>query len=276
MGAGEGGRKVAREVDIDNYTTVDQIGDIEVSKEEQAEKAAREAKLEEMTEADREQFKEKERKLKDRLLKEEEKLNVDLDKIVIKKLETKPDDKSMDEKVLVVKTPNNLIAKLAEKRKELAKKIIDPEPKSDQEKADVRKKFKEKYQSEERITEKILNMALESVFYDGEHGEELINKLLEEDNTAEEEKHEEVHREPAPPPPIPVMDEHDTLDFEAENEEPMEDEGREGSAGPVEENEENVEYNEEQVEEEEPVVENEEVDCNTETTEAEGSEDQVQ
>ena len=60
-----------------------------------------------MSEAEKEQFKEKERKMKERLLKEEErkrkldeKLNVDLDKIVIKKREKKNEEISVDDKVL--------------------------------------------------------------------------------------------------------------------------------------------------------------------------------
>ena len=119
-GQGGGGRRVAREVDMENYTTVDEVspalvanreltilckvGDVEVDK---AEKEARDAKLNEMSEAEKEQYKERERKMKDRLLKEEErkrkldeKLNVDLDKIVIKKRDKKNEDKSVDDKVL--------------------------------------------------------------------------------------------------------------------------------------------------------------------------------
>jgi hypothetical protein len=119
-GQGGSGRKVAREVDMENYTTVDEVGfilaitekfnaflkvgDVEVDK---AEKEARDAKLNEMSEAEKEQFKEKERKMKERLLKEEErkrkldeKLNVDLDKIVIKKREKKNEEISVDDKVL--------------------------------------------------------------------------------------------------------------------------------------------------------------------------------
>jgi len=53
-GQGGSGRKVAREVDMENYTTVDEVGDVEVVK---AEKEAREAKLNEMSETDREEFK---------------------------------------------------------------------------------------------------------------------------------------------------------------------------------------------------------------------------
>merc|ERR1711874_578940 len=47
---GTSGRRVAREVDMENYTTVDQVGDVEVEK---AEKEAQGAKLSEMSEADK-------------------------------------------------------------------------------------------------------------------------------------------------------------------------------------------------------------------------------
>ena len=119
-GQGGSGRRVAREVDMENYTTVDEVGlilaitekftaflkvgDVEVDK---AEKEARDAKLNEMSEAEKEEFKETERKMKERLLKEEErkrkldeKLNVDLDKIVIKKREKRNEEISVDDKVL--------------------------------------------------------------------------------------------------------------------------------------------------------------------------------
>merc|ERR1711892_442908 len=191
-GQGGGGRRVAREVDMENYTTVDEVGDVEVDK---AEKEARDAKLNEMSEAEKEQYKERERKMKDRLLKEEErkrkldeKLNVDLDKIVIKKRDKRNEDKSVDDKVLVVKKPNSMIGKLAEKRKELSLLATSATQKSDQEKTELRKKFKEKFLNEEKITEKVLNTALESVFYDEDQGYQLINMLLEEE---EEEKQED-------------------------------------------------------------------------------------
>jgi len=242
---GEEGRKVAREVDMENYTTVDQVGDVEAAEKEA--KAAREAKEAGMTEAEIEEGKERERKIKDRLVREddrkkteEDKLNVDLDKIVIKKLDKRTDEKSGDEKILVVKTPNNLIAKLAEKKKEFTNRIISPESKSDEEKTDIRKKFKEKYQSEERLPEKIINMALESVFHDEQLGEELISKLLEDEKSAPSKTDIEnpIEEDLAPPPPLPIMDEHE-LDFEAEDTEEAAEETEEVAG--VEESEETVE-----------------------------------
>merc|ERR1711974_130407 len=111
--------------------------------------------------------------------------------------------------VLVVRTPNSLVAKLAEKRKEICPQLlVSPNTKSDQEKTELKKKFKEKYQHQERLPEKILHMALESVFYEEQHAEQLIGKLLE-DEVKEQ-------TEVAPPAPLSLDDEHDKLDFEAD------------------------------------------------------------
>merc|ERR1712228_207577 len=120
----------------------------------------------------------------------DDKHSVDLDKVVIKKREKKMEDKPVDDKVLVVKKPNSMIAKLAEKRKELSLSAPTLSPKSEHDKMELRKKFKEKYLTEEKITDKVLNMALESVFFDEEQGYQLINKLLEQ-----EEEHNEVNDE---------------------------------------------------------------------------------
>merc|ERR1712228_20728 len=120
----------------------------------------------------------------------DDKHSVDLDKVVIKKREKKMEDKPVDDKVLVVKKPNSMIAKLAEKRKELSLSAPTLSPKSEHDKMELRKKFKEKYLTEEKITDKVLNMALESVFFDEEQGYKLINKLLEQ-----EEEHNEVNDE---------------------------------------------------------------------------------
>merc|ERR1711892_1264337 len=81
-----------------------------------------------------------------------------------------------------------MIGKLAEKRKELSLLATSATQKSDPEKTELRKKFKEKFLNEEKITEKVLNTALESVFYDEDQGYQLINMLLEEE---EEEKQED-------------------------------------------------------------------------------------
>merc|ERR1711915_673888 len=79
--------------------------------------------------------------------------------------------------------------------------------------------------SEERITDRILNMALESVFYDESSAETLINGILEEDKL-DREKEAEEEKVRSQPPPIPEMEElHDKLDFEAdENEKELKEE----------------------------------------------------
>eukprot|EP00092_Neocalanus_flemingeri_P101025 GFUD01129103.1.p1 GENE.GFUD01129103.1~~GFUD01129103.1.p1 ORF type:complete len:244 (-),score=111.21 GFUD01129103.1:83-814(-) len=236
-GQGGSGRRVAREVDMENYTTVDQVGDVEVEK---AEKEARNAKLNEMSETERTEFKEQEKKIKERLLREEErkrkldeKVNIDLDKVVIKKREKKNEEKSLDDKVLVVKKPNSMIAKLAEKRKELSLLDSSVAPKSDQEKIDLRKKFKEQFVNEEKITEKVLNMALESVFYDEDQGNHLINLLLEQDEKKQEADVEQKEENDVEDAKIDgnieevvdgesSVDAHDELDFEAEEPEKTE------------------------------------------------------
>lgn len=47
------------------------------------------------------------------------------------------------------------------------------------------------FQNEEKITEKVLNTALESVFYNEEQGHQLINMLLREEEDKEGEEKEE-------------------------------------------------------------------------------------
>merc|ERR1712112_423087 len=125
-----------------------------------------------------------------------------------------------NEKVLVVKTPNNLIAKLAEMRKELPKLIEDPPPKTDEEKQEARKKLRTKFQNESRITDKIVSMTLDSVFFDAAWGEELINKLLEEEKKEEE---DEKKMEACAVSKLTEEDaigeeDHDKLDFEVDEE----------------------------------------------------------
>jgi len=191
---GGNGRRVATEVDMENYTTVDEVGDIEGEK---TEKDAKDKQLNDTSETENDTNQPNEGKAKERTSKEEEKRrisddkhSVDLDKVVIKKREKKMEDKPVDDKVLVVKKPNSMIAKLAEKRKELSLSAPTLSPKSEHDKMELRKKFKEKYLTEEKITDKVLNMALESVFFDEEQGYQLINKLLEQ-----EEEHNEVNDE---------------------------------------------------------------------------------
>jgi len=154
----------------------------------------------------------------------------------------------------VVVRPASLVAKLAEKRKELG--LCGSEAassKSEQEKSDLRKSFKEKYSGDERITEKVISMALESVTYDEVGAAGLIDSVLAENpptpapapapatnGAAEKDKDESTPAlvpetntsapdkekpcdapapppAPAPPAPAPVVvDALDQLDFEAE------------------------------------------------------------
>jgi len=117
--------------------------------------------------------------------KRREKTPVDLDKIVIKKRERKQqEEKSADEKVLVVRRPNSLMGRLAELRKGLPRPQVEPAEKSEEERTVVRRSLREKYKAEEKITEKIIGTAMESVFFEEAAAEELINKLLEEDRNS--------------------------------------------------------------------------------------------
>merc|ERR1711934_1311088 len=113
--------------------------------------------------------------------KRREKTPVDLDKIVIKKRERKQqEEKSADEKVLVVRTPNSLMGRLAELRKGLPRPQVEPAEKSEEERTVVRRSLREKYKEEEKIT----GTAMESVFFEEAAAEELINKLLEDDRNS--------------------------------------------------------------------------------------------
>merc|ERR1712190_302273 len=77
--------------------------------------------------------------------KRREKTPVDLDKIVIKKREKKQqEEKSADEKVLVVRTPNSLMGRLAELRKALPRPQEEPAEKSEEERTVVRRSLREK------------------------------------------------------------------------------------------------------------------------------------
>merc|ERR1712173_390329 len=148
------------------------------------------------------------------------------------------EEKYSDDKVLVVKKPKSMIAKLAEKRKELSLLATSSTQKSDQEKTELRKKFKEKFLNEEKITEKVLNMALESVFYDEEEkemeekpnieteqiveenmeSENNLNGVMENVDEPEESKpsNESAVDAMADPAVETSVDAHDELDFEAE------------------------------------------------------------
>merc|ERR1712130_473106 len=110
--------------------------------------------------------------------------------------------KSADEKVLVVRTPNSLMGRLAELRKGLPRPQAEPAEKSEEERTVVRRSLREKYKEEEKITEKIIGTAMESVFFEEAAAEELINKLLEEEDDDEGEERLET-----------MVDDHDKLDF---------------------------------------------------------------
>jgi len=272
------GRKVAREVNLESFQTVDEVGDVELDKKDGAQKNVEGAeneniekeKVENQEELinetkqsnDHEEIpvdnnetshEEKERKSeetdkskdvdtsrkssekskrssekkksserrrsKESPKKRRDRSPVDLDKIVIKKREKKTSEISSDEKILVVKTPNNLIAKLAEIRKEMAKPLEDPPIKTEEEKSEARKNMRNKFKSEEKISDKIVGVALDSVFFDEELCEELIRKLLEEERKKEvEEKKEHSEEDLLKNTEAAIFDDHDKLDFEADEE----------------------------------------------------------
>jgi len=85
----------------------------------------------------------------------------------------------------------------------------------------VRRSLREKYKEEEKITDKIIGTAMESVFFEEAAAEELINKLLEEERISrkEEEKGIEVDEQEEDEERLETMvDDHDKLDFEVEEE----------------------------------------------------------
>merc|ERR1712105_220344 len=113
------------------------------------------------------------------------------------------------------------IAKLAEKRKELPKLTEEPPAKTDEEKQEARKKLRTKFQDESKITDKIVSMTLDSVFFDATLGEELIMKLLEEDEKKEDfdEKKTETDAVSKLTEEDAIGEEdHDKLDFEVDEE----------------------------------------------------------
>merc|ERR1711872_448556 len=100
--------------------------------------------------------------------------------------------------------------------------------KSEEERTVVRRSLREKYKEEEKITDKIIGTAMESVFFEEAAAEELINKLLEEERISrkeeeekrqEEEKGMEVDEQEEDEERLETMvDDHDKLDFEVEEE----------------------------------------------------------
>ena len=83
------------------------------------------------------------------------------------------------------------------------------------------------YKEEEKITEKIIGTAMESVFFEEAAAQELINKLLEEDRNSrkeeqkkqEDEEAKEMEEDDEEEERLETMvDDHDKLDFEMEEE----------------------------------------------------------
>jgi len=164
---------------------------------------------------EREKIKERERKLRERLLKEEEERKKkevsdptiqSLDTVVIKRREKTGAAKATNGKTMTIKTPNNLVAKLAAKLKEMPKPGVIPAEKSDKEKTALKKKIKDKYKKES-LPERILYMALENVAYDESRAILLITKMLKDDTNT-----------PKKVPEVVTVDDNDEdkLDFEAD------------------------------------------------------------
>lgn len=204
---GSGGRQVAKKVDVNSFTVIDEVGAVEKKK------TARETEAETK---ERAEIKERERKLKERLLKQEEERKIKeggaqqsalhtLDTVVIKRREKPANTKtSANGKTMIIKTPNNLVAKLAAKLKEMPMPGVVPAQKTDKEKTALKKKIKDKYKKED-LPEKILYLALENVAYDESRAILLITKMLKDDTKKGE---EEV---------ITLEDnDEDKLDFEAD------------------------------------------------------------
>jgi len=167
----------------EHFQTIDEVGEVDPEEELRQQK-------------EREENLKTERSIKERLLKAEEEKKrklaeaaeeIDLDKVVIKKRTKKSNDAkataaSSEDKVLVVKTPNSLVGLLAKKLKEMPKPVVAPKQKTAQQKSALKKKIKIKY-AKTSIPEKILYMALENVGFDEKRGNQLINKLLQEEKS---------------------------------------------------------------------------------------------
>jgi len=170
---------------------------------------------------------------------------VDLDKVVIKKREKKEDKKSSDGKDLIVKKPSSLIAILAKRKLQNPTSMTEKEF-TDQERSEVRKKCKAKFVSEDKVTEKVISMALDIAHFDEDATVQLIESILAEDGSekkdevqipseendeskksdddvktemhlvVENEKNQITQLPQIEAPPVSVHDEHEELDFEAE------------------------------------------------------------
>merc|ERR1712079_518691 len=154
-------RKVARDVDMENFTVLDQVGEEDtVEKTESAEDGSSKVKT---AKADQ---------------------KVDLEKVVIKRREKekKDDRKSTDGKDYVVKKPSSLISKLAKRKQQLsAVQGGDITEVTDQEISEIRKRCKAKYAEEEKVTEKVISMSLDLVHFAETQTYELIDSILQEE-----------------------------------------------------------------------------------------------
>jgi len=235
---GSTSRKVARDVDIENFKVLDEVGEGE--EEEKKDEKSQEEKSKE--------DKSKDEKSKDDKSKSSSKdpEPVDLDKVVIKKREKKEDKKPVDGKDLIIKKPSSLIAILAKRKLQNPVSTSDKEF-TDQERSEVRKKCKAKFVSEDKVTEKVISMALDIAHFDEDATVQLIESILAEDDSekkdevqtpvveendeskksdddvktelhlvAENEKNSVTAIPQIEAPPVSVNDEHEELDFEAE------------------------------------------------------------
>jgi len=220
------GRKVARDVDIENFTVLDQVGEEDQEKPESSVEKQKKSNSKPET-------------------------VVDLEKVVIKKRERKDERKSSDGKDFVIKKPSGLIAKLAKKKKDMPAVPTEVPDMTDQEKSEIRKKCRAKYAEEDQVTEKVISMSLDLVHFNEAETCLLIDSLLQEEseenvkmdssmNTSLEGNKvnvetEDLHLESNNPDstltsvveskqisqvnadPVPSVDDgHDELDFEAE------------------------------------------------------------
>jgi len=207
-------RKVARDVDIESFTVLDQVGEEDGEKKDDAKETETNgpSKTDEI---------------------------VDLEKIVIKKREKKDARKSTDGKDLVIKKPSSLISILAKRKQLMSVSQNETVEMTDQERSEIRKRCKAKYSSEDKVTEKVISMALDLVQFDESKTCDLIDQVLKEDidesqeiqdvteeeaslnNEGVSEKGKDVNPSVSAPAVTVAEDVHDQLDFEAdEAEEP--------------------------------------------------------
>jgi len=153
-------RKVARDVDIENFTVLDQVG------EEEGEKSEASSKTEQNQ--NRSSHKSEE--------------PVDLEKVVIKRREKKDERKSSDGKDLIVKKPSSLISKLAKRKQQMPPSHSEEKELTDQERSEIRKRCKAKYAEEEKVTEKVISMAMDLSNFDESETCQLIDSILKEES----------------------------------------------------------------------------------------------